>query len=158
MTTGAGHWLWASGTGWIEWLSHYGGVSNVASATGGRAAKNYPYNTRYVDPDTGSWALDDYHNFQRIDAPLGWVFTHLMTERGSIPELPWFGSNLRKLKHLSVGVTSQIENAIDEALRPFVGQKFDTYSRKAWMQNGAPLFSVTITVGGAAATLQIPLE
>jgi hypothetical protein len=82
----------------------------------------------------------------------------LMTERGSIEELPWFGSNLRRITHLGVGVTAKIESAIDEALRPFIGVKFDRYTRKAWMQNGAPLFSVEITVSGTTSAIEIPLS
>ena len=88
---------------------------------------------------------------------MGWVYGMLMTLRGSIAELPWFGSNLRRMTHLVPGVTRQIEGAVDEALRPFVGKRFTRYTRRAQMQNGAPLLAVTITVDGATGLLEIPL-
>ena len=115
------------------------------------------YKSRYVDPETCSWVLTSWHNWQRIDAELGWVYGMLTTLRGSIPELPWFGSNLRRMTHLVPGVTRQIEGAVDEALRPFVGKRFSQYTRRAQFQNGAPLLTVTITVEGRTGQLEIPL-
>lgn len=115
------------------------------------------FNSRYVDPETGGWVLTTAKGYQRIDAVLGWVYGMLTTERGSIAQLPWFGSRLRTLTHLTPGVTRQMESAVDEALRPFVGKKFDSYTRRAWLQNGAPLLSVTIKVAGASGAVSIPL-
>jgi hypothetical protein len=111
----------------------------------------------YVDPDTQGWVLDDYHEIQTIEASLGYVYEALMTEKGSIEELPTYGSNLRKLTHITPGITKQVESAIDECLRPMVGVWFDSYKRKCWLQNGAPLFQVEIKKADATSVLEIPL-
>lgn len=113
--------------------------------------------SRYIDPDTGGWIVDDYGRFERIEASLGYVYGTLMTLKGSIAELPNYGSNLRKLTHITPGITSQVNAAIDDALRPLVGKKFDSYTRSCWMQNGAPLFKVEIKKAGTTAAIEIPL-
>lgn len=149
-----------TGFGFTPGVFHWspvGAASSSGSFGSVATARGYTLGSRYVDPDTGSWALDDYKQFRKIPAPLGWVYGMLATERGSIPELPWFGSNLRRLRYNRVGVTAEVESAIDEALRPFVGVKFDSYTRKAWLQNGSPLFSVEIKVSGATGGFEIPL-
>jgi hypothetical protein len=113
---------------------------------------------RYVDPDTSSWIVDDYGRFERIESALGYVYGVLMTEKGSIEELPNYGSNIRKMKYLTPGITSQINAAIDDALRPLVGKKFDSYTRWCRLQNGAPLFGVEIKRAGQTAAIEIPLS
>jgi hypothetical protein len=114
--------------------------------------------SRYIDPDTRGYVVIR-GNYQRTSAAAAWVYLALMTIRGSVPGLPRFGSDLRRLTHTYAGITKDIIRMIDEVMRPEVGKRFADYRRTCWLQHGAPVFQVTILSGeGGAAVFTIPIS
>jgi hypothetical protein len=113
-------------------------------------------NSRYVDPDTGSHVTRAGKR-ARATAGAAWAYNAIMLRRGSIPNLPNFGSRLRDITHMHASVTREIEQAIDEVLGPEVGKRFRGYEAHCDLVNGAPLFAVTIySSDGGEDTFEIP--
>lgn len=117
--------------------------------------------TKYIDPATGShWIVDG--NAKRISAKLGRVAMLLLMRRGSVPGTGFFRCGLRDISHQDARILQRMEAMVDTALRPhqttagFEGL-YDSYERRAWMENGTPVLRVTIKNGDGLATTTIPL-
>ena len=100
--------------------------------------------SRYVDPETGHYVIED-GNYKRTSASLFSVYGLLMAKADSIPASVNHICKLRNITHLVPGAARDVEQAIDEVLKPHVGTLFSRYTRKAYINTGGALvFEVAI--------------
>jgi len=111
----------------------------------------------YVDPTTGGFVVEN--GLLRTCGPgIMAAVNAVETERGSIPDLPDFGSDPEPT-HLTESSVRDEERRVDKALRDLRGLDFDDYEREVdWDQNGNLVTTVRVYRGDNEESETLPVE
>jgi hypothetical protein len=117
-------------------------------------AERFPIESPYLDPDTGSYVVEDG---RLVMAPAGvaWAQAQIFLERGSIPGYEG-GSDLRKIEFGGVSGAGRSRAEIERVLRPGTKVHFDAFRVETEARGAAVILWVTIYTNGKAYRFSVP--
>jgi hypothetical protein len=94
----------------------------------------------YINPQTGTYEVIEGRP-ARCTRALGKALSATMTQIGTVPGLPEWGTDLTAITHLDTATPMRLQGEIDRVLRPLLGVDLVSYSRTAWIDETGPLYA-----------------